>query len=521
MDDQLKAAGDNQDLLYERTFTRALLDTLNEGVIACDTGGKVVMYNERLKEWHGTDASDPPPDPAAWLSQLYADDGVTPLDPEAAPLLRALRGEAFQGAEMVLRVEGREPRHLLANGSPIYDRERRQLGAVAVVHDVTRQKRVDEAMRKISVAMLQSPVAIVITNVQGNIEFVNPKFTQMTGYSALEVLGRNPRIFKTGHLPPSAYERLWATILAGETWHGEFLNRRKNGELYWEAATIAPIKTSNGRTTHFVAIKEDVTELKQAGQARLESETRFRQLNAELEERIRRRTALLEEANEELDAFSYSVSHDLRAPLRGIDGFSQALVEECAGQLSAEGLHYLERVRSSTRRMGQLIDDLLKLSRVSRGELNRRPLDLSAVARSLMEELHRRDPARPLEFQVEEGLAAVGDPGLVHSALENLLDNAWKYTAKVPLARIAFLREFLADGSCAFVVRDNGAGFDMEYAGKLFTAFQRLHAPSDFEGSGIGLAIVQRIIHRHGGRVWARAAAGQGASFHFTLPEQP
>ena len=518
MDDQLKAAGDNQDLLYERTFTRALLDTLNEGVIACDTGGKVVMYNERLKEWHGTDASDPPPDPAAWLSQLYADDGVTPLDPEAAPLLRALRGEAFQGAEMVLRVEGREPRHLLANGSPIYDRERRQLGAVAVVHDVTRQKRVDEAMRKISVAMLQSPVAIVITNVQGNIEFVNPKFTQMTGYSALEVLGRNPRIFKTGHLPPSAYERLWATILAGETWHGEFLNRRKNGELYWEAATIAPIKTSNGRTTHFVAIKEDVTELKQAGQARLESETRFRQLNAELEERIRRRTALLEEANEELDAFSYSVSHDLRAPLRAVDGFSQALVEDYGPSLDPGALHLLGRVRHGAQKMGQLIDDLLKLSRVSQGELDRRPIDLSGLAGRILSDLAQKDGARTVRATVAPGLSTDGDPRLVAIALQNLLGNAWKYTGRKASAEIEVGVRDLG-GKPVFFVRDNGSGFDMAYQDKLFLPFQRLHAAQDFEGSGIGLAIVERIIRRHGGRIWAEAEPDRGATFWFTFQD--
>jgi signal transduction histidine kinase len=252
----------------------------------------------------------------------------------------------------------------------------------------------------------------------------------------------------------------------------------------------------------------------------LDREQALERLNLELEERIQRRTALLEAALGELDAFSYSVSHDLRAPLRGIDGFSQALQEECGGQLSADGRHYLQRVRAGTQRMGRLIDDLLKLSQVSRSALNRQPLDLTAMAWTLLQELGRAEPGRRVALQVAPGLEADGDPGLIRVALGNLLGNAWKYTAKVPEGRIEFLLEPLPGGG-AFCVRDNGAGFDMAYAGKLFTAFQRLHSAAEFDGTGIGLALVQRIIHRHGGRVWAQGAVGQGASFHFTLPGEP
>jgi len=361
------------------------------------------------------------------------------------------------------------------------------------------------------VAVEQGMVAVLITDAQGRIEYVNPRFTELTGYSSTEALGRTPAFLKSGQEPPEFYARLWATISSGETWKGEFRNRKKDGGLFWEAATIAPIRDREGRIVSYVGIKEDITERRQAQQD-------LCQLNEELEARVRRRTARLEAANAELDAFSYSVSHDLRAPLRGIDGFSAALEEEFGAQLGPEAQHYLQRIRAGTLRMGQLIDDLLRLSRVSRGPLNRQRLDLGALARGLMAELRQQDPSRTLDFEPEEGLWAWGDPGLLRSVLENLLGNAWKYTGKQPAARIELCRADLGDGAAGFQVRDNGAGFDMAYAGKLFTAFQRLHGGHEFEGTGIGLALVRRIVGRHGGLVRAEGAVGQGASFSFSLP---
>jgi len=228
------------------------------------------------------------------------------------------------------------------------------------------------------------------------------------------------------------------------------------------------------------------------------------------------RTIQLEAANRELEAFSYSVSHDLRAPLRGIDGFSQALLEDYADTLDDQGRDYLRRVRSATQRMAGLIDDLLNLSRITRGELRREAVDLSAQARSVAEQLRQAQPERQVEFHIADGLTAEGDPRLLRIALENLLGNAWKFTGKTDPAVIEFgLRR--ERGEAIYFVRDNGAGFDMAYAGKLFGAFQRLHDVREFEGTGIGLATVQRIIRRHGGRVWAEGESGHGATFHFTL----
>ncbi|HLK56226.1 MAG TPA: CHASE3 domain-containing protein [Chthonomonadaceae bacterium] len=241
------------------------------------------------------------------------------------------------------------------------------------------------------------------------------------------------------------------------------------------------------------------------------------QLNTELEQRVQARTAELEAANQELEAFSYSVSHDLRAPLRSIDGFSQALQEDYAGAVDNLGKEYLQRIRANTRTMGDLIDGLLQLSRLTRSEIRYEEVNLSEIAQSIAAELQRHSPERDTRFVIADGVLAVGDPRLLRNVLENLLGNAWKFTARRCEAEITF-GTTEEDGHTVYFVRDNGAGFDMIYVNKLFGAFQRLHGVSEFEGTGIGLATVQRVIHRHGGRIWAEGAVNRGATFYFTLP---
>ena len=241
------------------------------------------------------------------------------------------------------------------------------------------------------------------------------------------------------------------------------------------------------------------------------------ELNEMLESRVKQRTDQLEAANRELEAFSYSVSHDLRAPLRGIDGFSQALEEDYAQELNGTAKRYLERIRAGTQRMGRLIDDLLNLSRLSRTEVRTQAVDLASVAEMIAEELKSRQPDRRVTFTVAKGMVAKGDERLLGIVLQNLLENAWKFTAKCDQACIEVGLYQAEEAPHAYFVKDNGAGFDMAYADKLFGAFQRLHSPSEFEGTGIGLATVQRIILRHGGRVWAESEVGRGATFYFTL----
>ncbi|HXI65336.1 MAG TPA: ATP-binding protein [Gemmatimonadales bacterium] len=250
-----------------------------------------------------------------------------------------------------------------------------------------------------------------------------------------------------------------------------------------------------------------------------ELEQRVTDRTHELEERneaLRRNAAELVAANTELDAFAYSVSHDLRAPLRSIDGFSQVLLEDYSAQLDEAGRDSLQRVRAASQRMATLIDDLLKLARFTRSEMRTEAVDLTKIAQDIAADLQRSTPERQVEFAIAPGLEARGDVRLLRVALENLLRNSWKYTARQPRPRIEF-GSVQENGERVFRVRDNGAGFDMQYADKLFGVFQRLHSPADFEGTGVGLATVRRIITRHGGRIWAEGVVDQGATFYFTL----
>ncbi|MGN6513897.1 MAG: sensor histidine kinase, partial [Lysobacteraceae bacterium] len=285
--------------------------------------------------------------------------------------------------------------------------------------------------------------------------------------------------------------------------------RRTDGDVRQAQLTFAPVPGDLGQDIARLVQVEDVTD-------RVRAEAQVLALNRSLEARVATRTHELTVANRELERFAYSVSHDLRAPLRAIDGFSRLLGERYAGALGDDGREYVARVRSAAARMGELIDSMLKMARLSRGDLRLRDLDLSRMAAELVAELRASEPHRNVEADIQPGLVAVGDPGLARSLLQNLLGNAWKFTRQREDARVAFGRTPAGE----FFVRDNGAGFDPAYADKLFRPFQRLHSQAEFAGHGIGLASVKRIVERHGGSLRAEGRPGEGATFYFTLPER-
>jgi PAS domain S-box-containing protein len=321
---------------------------------------------------------------------------------------------------------------------------------------------------------------------------------------------------------PDDYPALQARAVAhlrgeAEAYDSEHRMRAHSGEWRWIHSRGRIVeRDAEGQPRRVIGTMRDVTEARREAEALRASEERLRLANVELEQAVGRRTAELRASLQELEAFSYSVSHDLRGPLRAIDGFSQALAEEYGERLDAGGLDHLARVRRAAQRMGDLIDDLLALARVMRGDLRRGPVPLGALAREILAELARGEPGRRVAVIVDDALAAQGDARLLRVALANLLENAWKFTRPRAAATITFATETVA-GERAYVVRDDGVGFDMTYADKLFTPFQRLHDGGEFEGTGIGLATVLRIVTRHGGRIWAEGVPDRGAAFYFTL----
>lgn len=339
---------------------------------------------------------------------------------------------------------------------------------------------------------------LVAINPEGKITDVNEATAEVTGLSRNELIGTE---FSNYFTEPEKAKKSYQQVFAqGFVTDYPLTIGHIDGKLTDVLYNASVYKDEHGKVLGVFAAARDVTAQKEA------------------EEKIRLRTAELYAVNEELEAFSYSVSHDLRAPLRAIDGFSQALLEDYSNQLDEQGKNYLDRVRAATQRMGQLIDDMLSLSRITRAEMRHETVDLTAIASDVLEELQKDQPERKVEWQVEPKLVAEGDPQLLRALLTNLLGNAWKYTSKTAAAKIELGAIRNADDTTDFFVRDNGAGFDMAYADKLFGAFQRLHTSAEFPGTGIGLAIVQRIIHRHGGKIRGEGVPNQGAIFYFSLP---
>lgn len=342
-----------------------------------------------------------------------------------------------------------------------------------------------------------------------NTVFVNARMAEMLGYTVEEILSVPTKTFIAEEALQNVSE-LQQRRSRGVREQFEMPFRRKDGSKIITLVSSAPYIDEHGEYQGSLAMLADITERKHADE-------QIRRLNTELEERVAARTAQLTAVNRELEAFSYSVSHDLRAPLRALDGFSQILVEDYSDRLDEEGLKYLHRIRAGSQRMGQLIDSLLQLSRLTRVEMQNERVNLSEIANSIRTDLMEQHPERKVDFRIENELIVSGDERLLRAAVTNLLNNAWKFTRTRTNPCIEFGRTSQS-GEIVYFVRDNGVGFDMTYANKLFGAFQRLHGFDEFEGTGIGLATVERIIHRHRGRIWADAAVDQGATFYFTVP---
>lgn len=370
--------------------------------------------------------------------------------------------------------------------------------------EILERKQAEKKFRSLLEAV---PDALVIVDVEGNIILINAQTEVLFGYTREELLGKPvdilvPEHLRNNHVQHRAgYFRNPRTRPMGV---GMELNGlRKDGTEFPVEISLSPLKIEGE-----IMVSSTIRDIAY----RKKAEREIEELNTQLEAQITQLTAV----NKELESFSYSVSHDLRAPLRAIDGFSLALIEDYSDLLDEQAHYYLSRVRNASQRMDELIEGLLNLSRLTRSEMQRQKVNLSAIAREIAADLQASQPERQVEFIIEDQLAVEGDYALIHNLLENLFRNAWKFTAQKPRVQIEFGATQQHDQTVYFV-RDNGVGFDMAYADKLFSAFQRLHDVREFEGNGIGLATVQRIINRHGGQVWAEGKVQQGATFYFSL----
>ncbi len=371
-------------------------------------------------------------------------------------------------------------------------------------------RRRERAAAQLAAIVESSADAILGAALDGTIVSWNAGAEALYGYAASEVVGASVTVL----VPPERLEEV--PVMLGEIAHGKGFERleteriRKDGNRLYVSLAVSPIRGADGLVVGASEISRDVTE-------RREAEEQVRRLNEELEARVRLRTAQLEDANRELEAFSYSVSHDLRAPLRAIDGFSREVLDGHAAGLDPEGRRYLELVGRNTREMGLLIDGLLAFSRLGQQPLDKRRVDVAALVRDVVASLAVEHDGRASQVAVGELPGTFADRTLLRQVFANLLGNAIKFTRDVPEPRIEVGASADGGGQPVYVVRDNGVGFDMRHADRLFTAFQRLHRADTFEGTGIGLALVARIVTRHGGRIWAESAPGEGAAFHFTL----
>jgi PAS domain S-box-containing protein len=492
-----------------RARLAAIVDSSDDAILTKTLEGEIVTWNAGAERLYGYAPEEVIGKNVSVLTPPGSNDQLAML------LERFSHGRSVEHYETVRLHKDGTPVDVSLSISPIKDAAGAIVGASSIARDVSERRRAEQALRESEeryrslFESLTEGVALheLVLDEQGapldyRILAVNPAFTAQTGMSAEAVCGK---------LASEAYGSGQAPFLehyAGATLSGEPAHFQEHFAPLGRDFDITAVRQSEA---HFATLFEDVTERKRA-------EAEIRRLNANLEERVAMRTAQLQASNLELEAFVYSAAHDLRAPLRAIDGFSQMIADDAGAKLSAEDHEHLQRVRAAAQRMALLIDSMLGLSRATRQEMLVEEVDVSAIAAEILAELAEAKPGRAVETVVAPGMRARTDAVLLRVILANLLANAWKFTSQHETARIE-VGIAMADGDRAFFVRDDGAGFDPAYARHLFGAFQRMHAEGLFEGNGIGLATVQRLVNRQGGRVWAEAAVEQGATFYFTLPD--
>ncbi len=498
-------------LRESETRTRLATEATGVGIWEWNVLSNQVRWDAQMFRIYGIPPTDDGMvDYAVWRRSVLPED----LPEQEAILQDAIRRRGSSAREFRIRGPGNGAcRHIQAVETVRSDGRGQAEWVIGTNLDITERRKSETALQESeerfrTMANSMSQLAWIARS-DGFLFWYNQRWYEYTGTTPEQMEGWGWQSVHDPEVLPLVVERWQAAIASGEEFAMEFPLRGADGKFRTFLTRGQPLKDANGKVVQWFGTNTDVEALKQA-------EAKVAGMNAELEQRVAERTAQLESANRELEAFSYSVSHDLRAPLRAADGFSQAVLEDYGPLLPEDGKRYLQTIRSSAQRMGALIDDLLAFSRLSRLPLARQPVNTNALVRDVLGDLRAACGKRQIEFKAGDLPACEGDPALLRQVWLNLISNAVKYTGKRMTAIVETGCQ-TQDSQQVFYVRDNGTGFDMRYAGKLFGVFQRLHRAEDYEGTGVGLAIVQRIIHRHGGRIWAEAALDRGATFYFTL----
>lgn len=510
------------EMAAQKNLLESVFESMSQGVVVVGRGGRFIHMNAvargimpGLAELNRGSETLLGASGREWGKKwgIFHLDGVTPLVPQERPLFRALAGANLDNFRHVIRgpLSGGPEKIIQGNARALTSAQGEQDGAMMVFSDITAAYRAEQALkdseRRYRTLFEAHPHPMWVYDVQ-SLRFltVNDAAVAHYGYSRAEFLAMTIMDIRPAEdtellrqAPPQDDE-----VSAPVPWR----HRLRDGRLIHVEISSHPLDYG-GRAARMV-LAHDMTE-------RLMAQRALEHVNETLERRVAERTRELALSNRELESFSYSVSHDLRAPLQVIDGFTRALLSRHSRSLDPQAVHYLERIRQNTQHMSDLIDDLLSLARVTRTQLRTERMNLAPKAAHIIQGLRQRFPERDVAVEIDEDIPCTGDARLLAIVLENLIENAWKFTGRTHEARIRVGCETREDGETVIYVADNGAGFDMAYAAKLFNAFQRLHASSEFEGTGIGLATVHRIVTRHGGRVWAESRPGEGAVFQFTL----
>jgi PAS domain S-box-containing protein len=487
---------------------QALIDYSPLAIIMLDLDSHVLLWNNAAEKMYG------------WTAQEVLGKFIPFVPKDKCEELRAISGRVTQGdvfTDLELDRRRKDGSRILiaASIAPLRDSMGSVYAHMSIATDITKRKKVEEALRESEERLRQIASSlrevIWLRDAQTRqVLYVNPAFEELLGWTC-ESFYKNPDIVIEALHPD---DKEWVIKALGQRFEGVSYDTEHriihlDGNVRWVSSRSFPVLNEAGEVYRWASIMEDITERKRA-------EEEIRRLNEELEQRVVERTAQLEAANKELEAFSYSISHDLRTPLRAIDGFSRILMEDHAGELSPDAARYLTIIRENTQQMGHLIDDLLAFSRLSRQPLSKRAVAMTDLVRQALDGLSGERAGRQVELVLGDLPACQGDPALLRQVWLNLLSNALKFTRKRELARIE-VGSVEKDGEQVYFVKDDGTGFDMQYVGKLFGVFHRLHRAEEYEGTGVGLAIVQRIVARHGGRVWAEAEVDKGATFYFTI----